>query len=86
VAVAVFDNMPVAAGLTVPVITYVTVLPPGSSTVVSSMLPEPLAEKPVAPPVGVAVQVSPVKTLVSVESAIVTSLTIPSLTLVTTTV
>ena len=68
--VAVFENVPVAVEGTVPVIVYVTVLPAGRSTSVSSMLPEPVAEKPLAPPVSVAVQVSPFKSALSVASAI----------------
>ena len=48
VTVAVFDNVPVAVELTVPVTLYVTALPAGSETLVSSILPEPLGVKPVA--------------------------------------
>ena len=52
------------------------VLPAGMSTSVSSMLPLPLAVKPVAPPVAVAVYVAPVSVLgrVSTTEAPVTSL------------
>ena len=40
-------------------------LPAGRSTFVSSMLPDPLEAKPVAPPVSVAVNVAPTSELVS---------------------
>ena len=65
VTVAVFVSVEpdVAVELTVPVTVYVIELPGGIVTLVSSMLPEPLAEKPVAAGrvVLVAVQVSLVK-------------------------
>ena len=60
VTVAVFEIEPVADALMVPVALYVTLLAAGILTV-SLMLPLPLAEKPVAPPVSVAVKVTPVK-------------------------
>ena len=60
VTVAVFEIEPVADALMVPVALYVTLLAAGILTV-SLMLPLPLAEKPVAPPVSVAVNVTPVK-------------------------
>ena len=71
--------------MTVPVTTYVIVLPAGIETLVSSMLPEPLAEKPVAPPVVVAVQVSPVKSP-GIGSAMVTPVALAGPVLLTTTV
>jgi len=55
VTVAVLTNVPVAQGLTAPVTTYVTVLPTGRFTAASLTLPLPLAVKPDAPPVWVAV-------------------------------
>src|SRR5436305_1920544 len=54
--VAVFDNVPDAPAVSVALTVYVIVLPAGIVTV-SLMLPLPLALKPVAPPLAVAVQV-----------------------------
>src|SRR5689334_15043045 len=55
VTVAVLVTVPVVPAGMLPVTTYVTLLPTGRLTVVSLMFPLPLAVKPVAPPVGVAV-------------------------------
>ena len=66
--VAVFDNVPLAAGLMVAWTVYVIVLPAGKVTAVSSMLPLPLAVNPVAPPVATAVYVAPVSALGSVST------------------
>ena len=56
---AVFDSVPVAVEAMLAVSVYVTVLPAGKSTSLSSMLPLPLAVKPLAPPVAMAVNVAP---------------------------
>ena len=57
---AVSDTVPVAAALSLPAALYVTELPGGIVTVLL-IFPLPLSEKPVAPPVCVAVKVIPVK-------------------------
>jgi hypothetical protein len=69
----------------VALIVYVTVLPAGKFTAVSSMLPEPPVVKPVAPPVCAAVYVAPVSELGKV-SAIVAPVTALVPVLVATTV
>src|SRR5438309_2239748 len=57
VTVAVLDREPVAEDSTVAWTTYVMLLPAGRSTLLSLMFPEPMAVKPVALPVALAVYV-----------------------------
>ena len=87
VTVAVFDTVPVAVELTVPVIVYVIALLAGRLTPVWLMLPVPLVAKPVALalPVLAAVQVSPVRSA-GIGSLIVAPATLPGPVLLTTTV
>ena len=71
VTVAVFVMGLLAAAVILPCTVYVIVLPEGKSTPVSSILPEPLAVKPVAPPVPTAVNVTPVSATGSVSATVV---------------
>src|SRR5205823_13386191 len=59
VTCAVFDSVPVAAELSLPLALQMILLAEGIVTI-SLMLPLPLAVKPVAPPAWVAVNVRPV--------------------------
>jgi hypothetical protein len=85
VTVAVLLNLPEAVGLTRPVMVYVIELPAGRLAPVWLILPVPEAAKPLAPPVCVADQVSPV-TSAGIGSAIVVPVAAPVPPLWTTTV
>ena len=61
VTLAVLAKVPVADELSFPIALYVTILPDGIVTV-SSIVPVPLAVNPEAPPLWVAVKVTPVNT------------------------